>query len=111
MPATQPRCTARRENRPADAVDPDVGHVGGGAAVDDLLAGIVDVGQAGPVAPQPDQVGPLARPRDPTSLSSLSAYAPLNGGFGQNVAGGQGRASSPVSFWTIAAALAASSMF
>jgi hypothetical protein len=25
---------------PADAVDPDVGHVGGGGAVDDLLAGV-----------------------------------------------------------------------
>jgi hypothetical protein len=25
---------------PADAVDPDVGHVGGGGAVDNLLAGV-----------------------------------------------------------------------
>jgi hypothetical protein len=44
---------------PAGAVDPDVGHVGRRRAVDDLLAGVVDVGQARAVAAQPDHVGPL----------------------------------------------------
>ncbi len=38
------------------AVDPDVGEVGGGGGVDDLLAGIVDVGQPGPVGAEPNHV-------------------------------------------------------
>jgi hypothetical protein len=45
---------------PAGAVDTDVGRVGRRRALDDLLAGVVDVGQPRAVAPQPDHVGPLA---------------------------------------------------
>jgi hypothetical protein len=96
---------------PADAVDPDVGHVGGGGAVDDRPARVVDIGQGRRVAAQPDQVGPLARPSDPTSLSGLSAYAPSTMALARMSPAVSARASSPVSFWSIAAASAASNMF
>src|SRR5215207_8669401 len=72
---------------PAGPVDPDVGHIGRGGAVDDLLAGVVDVGQAGPVAPQPDQVGPLAGLQRPDQAVQAEDPGPLEGGHGQDVAG------------------------
>ena len=75
---------------PAVPVDPDVGHIGRRGAVDDLLARVVDVGQAGAVAPQPDNVGPLAGLKRPDPPLKAERPRPLDSGHGQHVAGGQG---------------------
>jgi hypothetical protein len=59
---SRPPATRRRPSTP------DVGHVGGLAAVGDLLAWVVDVGQAWAIPTHPDEVGALARLQRPVRL-------------------------------------------